>query len=495
MNLERYPIVYITDDAYVDYTLTSIKSVLSTARRPVKIYVICSAVSPERRSRLLVSDRVELVDVGEAVGHGRYRHVSPASFIKFDIPELIDESVCLYIDGDTIAVDDVTSIFDYDVGDWCAAVMEDFLRNVRKTGLGGDPFYSGTMLMNLDRMRKLGVSDELRRFSEAHSDASVWNEMEILNAVLAGRVLHIPVRWCVSLEKILHGHIKEYRNISLYNSLYGTNYASISDLVADAAIFHFHGDKKTVYENQTVYALVDVVEDRFVRMNAPKTWIFSNVCRFEDAGEFRRAISGLGIGRDDTLVFLNTCALLAKFTDEIPDAKIVTMHRFRRNSSGWWGLDETMRLRSRSGRDFKILLLDNKGNISDLGGRLLSKVSLGTYPDGQMPTTGYLAFRHFRQCGRPYIRLVNFYGNRDNSTPHFKPHGWDFEGKALAKEEHVYLEPEWFSLPDVPDENAEAAKPPLSAPSRTGYNLFKSRCREDSVGVQHGNKLDVLPRI
>lgn len=442
---DYYPIVYITDDTYVDYTLTSIKSVFVTSKRPVRIYVICNAVSNSRKERLRISEDVVLIDYTPKENYGKYRHVSSASFIKFDIPNLIKESKCLYVDGDTIAVKDITTIFDYDISEYVAAVMEDFGRTyIWPSKENCDPFYSGTMLLNLDRMREERISDELHSFKREHENTKEWNEQDVLNCVLKGRVLHIPIRWCCSLEKIERSPRQEYRDVKLYNALYGTNYKVLEDLVNDAAVFHFHGEKPKVYENPTVYTLVDAVENEFLHLRPPKTYIFSNVCRFEDKEEFRESLGALEICEDDTLVFLNTCVMLAKFIDVMPNAHIRTVHRHKRNSGGWWGLDETIRLRDESQKDFDIRLLDNKGNISTIDGKLISQVKINNYPKGQMPTTGYLVYMNERDSGTPEIRLVNFYGNSDHSTPHFKPHGWDFEEKALYNVKHEFLEPLGF---------------------------------------------------
>ena len=370
----EYPIVYITDNEYVDYTLVSIKSVLSTTKKNVKIYVICNDVSDSNKERLKIHECIELKEYAPARirGYGRFKHVSASAYIKFDLPSIIPEDICLYIDGDTIAVKDITSIFDYDVSGHLAAVMEDFGRSyIWPAKMGIDPFYAGTMLLNLKKMRENNISDLLHL--EKQRLGNEWNEMEVFNKVFMGKVVHIPIKYCVSFEKIKFSKHKEYRDVALYNNLYGTTYSNINQLLEDAAIYHFHGDNKQVYEHREVFEIVDSVEHRFLLWNAPRVFIFSNVCRFEAHKDFREAIAELKIRHTDLLIFLNTAPWLTRFIEDIPPARVQTIHRFRRNASGWWGLDEILGLKEKTSRDYEILLLDNQGDISSLQGELKAR--------------------------------------------------------------------------------------------------------------------------
>lgn len=443
MNNTTKPIVYITDNNYVDYTLTSIKSLLLSVRVPVKIYVICDGVKEYNKQRLKIANEIVLVDYKNdyASKYGQYRHVSSAMFIKFDIPKLIPEDVCLYVDGDTIIRDDITTIFSYDITNHLAAVMKDFGRTyIWKKESDYVPFYAGTLLLNLKLMRKEKISKELHRVKSELLDSSVWNEMEIINKVFSNRVLYIPIRFCISLEKILFGKREEYRKIALYNELYETEYKDINELIADAAIFHFHGDKSKVYAHREFYELIDEVEERFLHKDESRVFIFSNVCRFEDSEAFCQEISKLDIHPNDTLIFLNTAPWL-KFINLLPEARIISIHRFKRDASGWWGLEDTLERISNGPRKIKTLLLDNAGNISQLNGKIIAHIFLYGYPKENMPTTGFFAYYFARQLGHEDIRLVNFYGTKDNSTPHFRPHGWNYEERTLSDASHIHLEP------------------------------------------------------
>ena len=173
------------------------------------------------------------------------------------------------------------------------------------------------------------------------------------------------------------------------------------------------------------------------------------MCRFETHKDFREAIAELKIRHADLLIFLNTAPWLTRFIEDIPPARVQTIHRFRRNASGWWGLDEILGLKEKTSRDYEILLLDNQGDISSLQGELKARVVLANYPQGKIPTTGFYAFQYARLMGYPSINLVNFYGSGDHSTPHFKPHGWDYEEMTLAKESHISFEPGNVTFPKM----------------------------------------------
>lgn len=484
MGGKKFPIVYITDDNYVDYTLTSIKSLLLYAREEVAIYVVCNNVSSCNKGRLQVDGCIRLIDFTPKTTLSWYRYVSPSAFIKFDLPNIIEEDVCLFVDGDTIFSGDICEIFSYNVSSHYAAVMKDFGRTyIWPSSISRNMFYAGTMLLNLKKWREDGICDRLYRKKIEHIDEAEWNEMEVLNNVFSeDDVIFIPIKYCVSLEKIKYGKRNEYRDIQLYNSLYGTNYRSVKELIEDAVIFHLHGEKPKVYANQTIYALVDDIESRFVHRGIGRIFIFSNVCRFESAEDVQARMAELDIKEDDTLIFLNTAQLLTRFYEALPKARIVTIHRFKRDASGWWGLKEVLSFKSEKHIDFQTLLMDNKGNISTLHGKLITKVELVDYPKDSVPTTGFLAFNFAKRIGREHVFLVNFYGTKDNSTPHFRPHEWGYEERALMGENHIYLEPTGCAIPEVKQKKGPSMRVPqpkiyygrypqvASKPGKSGWN-------------------------
>lgn len=65
-------------------------------------------------------------------------------------------------------------------------------------------------------------------------------------------------------------------------------------------------------------------------------------------------------------------------------------------------------------------------------------LDVSDYTPGKVPTTGYLVSRCLRQMGEDVV-LVNFYGTRDSSTPHWSKHDWEFEERMFSSEPSLFV--------------------------------------------------------
>lgn len=453
-------IVYITDNNYIDCTLISLKSLLVHTFGENKIYIVCNGVSDENKKRLLVADNVHLIDYdGDRLAeYSGYGYLTNTMFIKFDLPYIIEEDKCMYLDGDTIVNGDLSGLIACDMEGYYAAVVKDFwcasgnrpLSKYIDGPFGLERiFNSGVMLLNLRKMREDGISELLHQTKAMHSKEDIGDQ-PILNYVFGSEVFYLPIRYNVPLANIRYGRNDLYRVVSEYNRVYSTNYGSIEELVSDAIVYHFFGLNENSYTKPIVRELVRTVEESFSEWNPEevkrlsrrgKTLIFSNVCRFTRREDFREAVKRLNIYEQDTIICLNTAPWITCFIDDIPPCRIITIHRFNRNIGGWFGAVDVERVQKRTNRISEILMLDNGGNLFTFDGYFKRSIRLENYSEGKMPTTGFFAVLFAKQAGMKNIELINFYGQNDSSTPHYTCHDWSAEEQVLSTENHVFLEP------------------------------------------------------
>lgn len=241
-------VVFITDDGYVDYTLISMKSVIAHTRAPLEVVVVYDGHSDDVKRKLAIDDCVTVLecDGTRSSGLPGRRHISRSMYIKFDLPNIIGDDACLYLDGDTIVVGDISELLVTDVGDNAAMVVKDFGEAYTfkpRFGTQGNTFNCGVMLMNLAWMRKNDMTRILydARYAMTCGDLS---DQEVYNKLLEGKVGFLPVRFNLSMDKITNEKSATYKDVSRFNTLYGTEYKSIDELLSDGVIYHFHGDKK-----------------------------------------------------------------------------------------------------------------------------------------------------------------------------------------------------------------------------------------------------------
>lgn len=251
-------VVYITDDGYVEYTAMSVRSVLKHSSTSLNIKIICNGVSEANKKKLMVSDCVSLIDYvesGKIKPYKNHRHISNTMYIKFEIPNIVDDDFCLYLDGDTVAVKDISEVFKYDIGGFLIGAVKDFgVLNIWKSDCDKckdkKTFNTGVMLMNLKKMREIGFPESLHEAKRNDKDGKFVTDQEVFNDVIEKEVLYIPPKFNASMYKIKFNMHEQYRDISLYNELYCTNYGDMEQFLSDVVINHFHGDKGSIYGSE-----------------------------------------------------------------------------------------------------------------------------------------------------------------------------------------------------------------------------------------------------
>jgi lipopolysaccharide biosynthesis glycosyltransferase len=179
--------------------------------RAVHVHFLHEAELPARSLELLAG-MVErnggaisfLLIKDEEVTGLRTTSILPAShWYRIFLPELLPElSRILYLDSDLIVLDSLDSLWETDLGDACLAAVtnvfqSDHLHRPAALGLS-DPhvyFNSGVLLMNLDVMRRDGVTGTLVDYALAHHAKLDWPEQDALNVVLGDRRLWLHPRW------------------------------------------------------------------------------------------------------------------------------------------------------------------------------------------------------------------------------------------------------------------------------------------------------------
>lgn len=261
-------ICLITDESYFMYTLVCIASVcLSNTSIPLNFYVLLNNVSKQNKDILSTfkfkNCKLFTVDIDANKYKNLYaaRHLSSSMFIKFDIPNILNNiDKVLYLDGDILVQKSLINLYDTNLKDKFAAVVKDFgmltiwRNNTVQTIKNNTHFYSGQMLLNLKLLRDKNVSQQL--FNNKKQNPKLMDE-EIFNNVFKDNVIFIGPEYNVSYEKIISHKIKEYNDINLYNKIYNTHYSSIKELLSNAAIFHFHGNKQEIYSIPTIKCLID----------------------------------------------------------------------------------------------------------------------------------------------------------------------------------------------------------------------------------------------
>ncbi len=167
--------------------------------------------------------------------------LSIAAYYRLFIPEIMKEyHKVLYLDGDTILLEDPKVIFSFDIrGGVYAGAVKDFniiedmslsfkkyVQNILRIKDVTHYFNSGVMLLNLDYIRKDFSLSYL--IEQAASKGKKHHDQDVLNSLFYNKIYFLPPRYNVM-----------WLNNDLYNSVPGGKEA-----INHPAIIHFTGSGK-----------------------------------------------------------------------------------------------------------------------------------------------------------------------------------------------------------------------------------------------------------
>ena len=215
-NNEIIPIFYACDDNFVKFTIVSITSLMANAskNRKYHIYVLYATMSEKMKKQLeeLGNERFaistvcvesELGKIGKNLPLRDY--YSKTTYYRFFVSELFPQyNKSIYIDSDTIVVDDINKVYDEDVENYfigaCheqAMVQNDVFGGYVEKVLGIDRnnyFNAGFLLINCKAFREEKVFEQFIELLDFYNFV-VTQDQDYLNVICQNKVKWLEQGW------------------------------------------------------------------------------------------------------------------------------------------------------------------------------------------------------------------------------------------------------------------------------------------------------------
>lgn len=241
-----FEVALAADEAYVPHAATVLRSmVLLHDARTVRAHFLHPVGLPEARKAPLrdmlseagaqivfhpVSD--ESVKTLPAMGR-----ITQVMWYRMLLPELLpDVQRILYLDCDTLVVDDLRPLWDLDMGEaWIGAVGNVFPPDLRnrpeKLGLAEDRYFnSGVLLIDLDRWRSHDVAQHVMSEVFKRPELIQFPDQDALNLVLADHRCSLHPRWNCQNSMFAYPWAED---------IFGAG--PLEEARSDPAIVHFEG--------------------------------------------------------------------------------------------------------------------------------------------------------------------------------------------------------------------------------------------------------------
>ena len=201
-------IILAADDNYAIPCMVTIASILSNnVPENCNINVLTEGFNEENTKLFeklrqeFVGASINIVVVDKALIKGAIvtERFPISNFFRLLVPMFFDFDKALYMDCDIIVNDDISELWNTDLGDMACGIIEDqacediTLHNRIHTFT---PYYNaGVLLMNLDVWRKENISQRLVEYMKDYPERCLYPDQDAINAILVGKLMPLPYRF------------------------------------------------------------------------------------------------------------------------------------------------------------------------------------------------------------------------------------------------------------------------------------------------------------
>jgi len=242
----NYPIVFITDQNYIEQTTIAISSLIRHRKKNTRysIYILCKNLHDNDYKKLdLFSGAAKIIPVEYHLKNifNQKNHVTTSALIKFELPNIFrDFENILYLDSDLIVLQDISYIFSLFDTKTYAGVVKDagaMLQGSHKNIHLSNYFNSGVMLLNLKKMRIDDITNKLWYQKESIQETNFMDQ-DIFNIVFNENVTYLPLKFNSIADHYLNYSYHDITNITQYPD------KIVRDSFQSPAILHFAGADK-----------------------------------------------------------------------------------------------------------------------------------------------------------------------------------------------------------------------------------------------------------
>lgn len=262
-------IVCATDDNYIQHCCVMLVSLLCN-NNDVNIYILTEGLKPANQA--ILKEEVEhyngtvhfcVVDGSKLAGLPLSRredltHISMATYYRLLIAKLLPEDVVkvIYLDCDIIVNGPLDELWNINLEGKAAAAILQIGYGFEAERLGYPIEYgyfnAGVNMLNLRYLRENNITEQFFRYLEEHGHELVYNDQDVMNAVLYEKCVHVMPQWnmtpsCYDIGMNKRG---DKRNGVIVNS-YAEEKKNIKLFKKSANIVHYASKIKPWDENCT----------------------------------------------------------------------------------------------------------------------------------------------------------------------------------------------------------------------------------------------------
>lgn len=320
-NSEVIHIVFAIDNNYVKQCCVTINSILFNSNKSdfYHFHILESGLNEKSKSKFVFKHFknygitfYDVTNINTEKFCTTFNHITVTTYYRLYIAQILPDNIdkVIYLDCDLIAVRDLKDLWEIDLDDYSAGVIEDWIHTFDwlKPFVQENHIYfnAGVIVFNLKELRSFNFLEECLAFNDKMRSKLICQDQDILNCVLSGRCKYLPVSWNMITAFFVDNHSKmldekEFEQYKQHPGIY--HYPDIYK----PWIFKYYSPKKKVYQKYLVmtntfweniiYYLI--VLSRFIcsvsLFYSQKTFKIFNIPIYERCSKKRKIIKLFGI--------------------------------------------------------------------------------------------------------------------------------------------------------------------------------------------------------
>lgn len=208
-------VLFNIDKNYIDYCKMVMRSILEHTKSDVMFYIIGGSEQDFEGFNVIC---LRKPDISIIKAKTEFGHITECACYRLFAPLLLPNlDKVIYLDCDTIVLDDIQSLWDYDIK-YIGGVQDPMCKKqADKNNLKHLYINSGVMVLNLKNLRKLDYLKIIQDTQEKGYNLGLLDQ-DIINIAFSDKIEHLPFRWNVYSEiypQTTYGMIEARENPSI----------------------------------------------------------------------------------------------------------------------------------------------------------------------------------------------------------------------------------------------------------------------------------------
>lgn len=216
-------IFFNIDDNYIRQSKAVMRSILAHTNATVCFYICGGQKRDFEGFNVVCLNKPDLSIIKRKTD---YKHITSSACYRLFLPTLLkDVEKVIYLDCDTVVLDDIQKLWDFDVK-YIAGVQDGLYdRQAKKNKLTHLYINSGVMVLNLENLRKINYYERIQQAQGGQYNLSLVDQ-DTINIAFGDLIEHLPLEW------------------NVYAKIYSETTCDMMKVRKNPSIIHWCGDEK-----------------------------------------------------------------------------------------------------------------------------------------------------------------------------------------------------------------------------------------------------------